>query len=221
MLLGHTCVCAVEIEHYCRKVLLQRQRDGILPKFPIWDDVRTFDGKAWRGHVDIVSSGFPCQKHSVIGKMHGSKGFDGWKDTLRIVGEVWPNFVWLENVTAILTGDFWRVVGDLAILGYDAKWGVFSACSIGAPHTRERLFILAYPSGLRLEAKKSGLAERKETWKSTLPSAATRTEWISRLPEPTILGKPDGLADYMDELAAIGNGQVPAVVKLAWETLSA
>src|SRR5882724_3055746 len=57
ILLGHTCVCAVEIEPYCRKVLLQRQRDGILPKFPIWDDVRTFDGKPWRGLVDVVCGG--------------------------------------------------------------------------------------------------------------------------------------------------------------------
>lgn len=61
ILLGHSCVCAVEIEPYCRKVLLQRQRDGILPKFPIWDDVRTFDGKPWRGKVDVVCGGFPCQ----------------------------------------------------------------------------------------------------------------------------------------------------------------
>lgn len=62
MLLGHTCVCAVEIEPYCRKVLLQRQRDGMLPKFPIWDDVRTFNGKPWRGKVDIICGGFGGEK---------------------------------------------------------------------------------------------------------------------------------------------------------------
>ena len=67
MLLGHTTVCAVEIEPYCRQVLLQRQRDGILPKFPIWDDVCTFDGKTWRGKVDIVAGGFPCQDISSAG----------------------------------------------------------------------------------------------------------------------------------------------------------
>jgi DNA (cytosine-5)-methyltransferase 1 len=61
ILLGHTTVCAVEIEPYPRKVLLQRQRDGILPKFPIWDDVCTFDGKPWRGSVDVICGGFPCQ----------------------------------------------------------------------------------------------------------------------------------------------------------------
>jgi len=67
MLLGHTTVCAVELEPYCRKVLLQRQRDGILPKFPIWDDVTTFDGKPWRGKVDVVAGGFPCQDISSAG----------------------------------------------------------------------------------------------------------------------------------------------------------
>lgn len=74
MLLGHSCVCAVEIEPYCRKVLLQRQRDGILPKFPIWDDVRTFDGRPWRGKIDVVCGGFPCQDISCAGKGAGIGG---------------------------------------------------------------------------------------------------------------------------------------------------
>ena len=74
MLLGHTTVGAVEIEPYCRRVLLQRQRDGILPKFPIWDDVCTFDGKPWRGKVDVVCGGFPCQDISVAGKGTGITG---------------------------------------------------------------------------------------------------------------------------------------------------
>jgi hypothetical protein len=73
ILLGHTPVCAVEIEPYCRKVLLQRQRDGILPKFPIWDDVTTFDGTPWRGKVDVVCGGFPCQDISIAGGGAGRK----------------------------------------------------------------------------------------------------------------------------------------------------
>ena len=74
MLLGHRTVCAVEIEPYCRKVLLQRQRDGILPWFPIWDDVRTFDGKPWRGIADVVCGGFPCQDISIAGHGAGIEG---------------------------------------------------------------------------------------------------------------------------------------------------
>ena len=81
MLLGHTCVCAVEIEPYCRKVLFQRQRDGILPKFPIWDDVRTFDGKPWRGLVDVVCAGSPCQGFSTSGDMLGIE--DSRRNTIK------------------------------------------------------------------------------------------------------------------------------------------
>jgi len=220
MLLGHTCVCAVEIEPYRRKVLLQRQRDGILPKFPIWDDVRTFDGTPWAGLIDVVCSGFPCQRHSDIGKLHGSTGFNGWPDTLRIIGEVFPPVVWLENVPAILAGYFWRVAGDLALLGYDAKWGVFSACSIGAPHTRERLFCMAHPRGLRPQANECGLAQRTEGGQSSFPSATNRAAWLSRLPQPTVPDRPYELARWMDQIGAIGDGQIPQVVRLAWETLS-
>ena len=75
MLLGHKTVCAVEIEPYCREVLLRRQREGILPRFPIWSDVRTFDGKPWKGRVDVVCGGFPCQESAArTRRRSGSKG---------------------------------------------------------------------------------------------------------------------------------------------------
>src|SRR5512135_429230 len=99
ILLGHTTVCAVEIEPYCRKVLLQRQRDGILPWFPIWDDVRTFDGKPWRGLVDVVCGGFPCQGISEVGRRRGlSDERSGlWGEFARVVGEIRPGIVFVEN----------------------------------------------------------------------------------------------------------------------------
>ncbi len=219
VLLGHTTVCAVEIEPYCRKVLLQRQRDGILPKFPIWDDVRTFDGKPWRGLVDVVCSGFPCQRHSDIGKIHGSKGFNGWPDTIRIVREIMPGIVWLENVTAILSGFWGGIAADLSELGYDCRWGVFSACSVGAPHSRERLFCMAHSRSFGLETTQFGLEKCEKRRKPFMPSTADRSTWSSRLPLPSICSISDGLAGYMGEVKSAGNGQVPAVVRLAWETL--
>ena len=146
MLLGHSCVCAVEIEPYCQKVLLQRQRDGILPKFPIWDDVRTFDGKPWRGKVDIVCGGFPCQDISCAGK---GAGIDGersglWSEFARVISEVRPRYVFVENSPMLAVRGLGRVLGDLSESGYDAEWIVMGADDCGAPHRRKRMWILAY-----------------------------------------------------------------------------
>jgi len=145
MLCGHTTVCAVEIEPYCRKVLLQRQRDGILPKFPIWDDVRTFDGKPWRGLVDVVCGGFPCQDISCAGK---GAGIDGersglWVEFARIISEVRPRYVFLENSPAITFRGLGRVLGDLSMLGFDAEWGVVSAENVSSPQERKRFWAFA------------------------------------------------------------------------------
>jgi site-specific DNA-cytosine methylase len=144
-LLGWRTVCAVEIEDYPRRVLLQRQADGILPRFPIWDDVTTFNGKPWRGKIDIVTGGFPCQDISVAGK---GAGLDGersglWKEMARIIGEVRPSYVFVENSPILTSRGLGRVLGDLATMGYDARWGVLGADDAGAPHRRKRIWILA------------------------------------------------------------------------------
>lgn len=146
MLLGHTCVCAVEIEPYCRKVLLQRQRDGMLPKFPIWDDVRTFDGKPWRGKVDIICGGFPCQDISCAGKGAGIEGERSglWSEFARIISEVRPRYAFVENSPMLAVRGLGRVLGDLSKIGYDARWCVMGADDVGAPHIRKRMWILAY-----------------------------------------------------------------------------
>ena len=98
-LLGWRTVCAVEWEPYAASVLVQRQNDGILPPFPIWDDVQTFDGKPWRGIVDVVSGGFPCQDISIAGKGDGLDGQRSsmWQYMARVVSEVRPRFVFVEN----------------------------------------------------------------------------------------------------------------------------
>jgi len=150
ILCGHTTVCAVEIEPYCRKVLLQRQRDGILPRFPIWDDVQTFDGKPWRGHVDIVCGGFPCQDISAAGKGAGIEGSRSsmWKHMARIIGEIRPQYAFVENSPLLVGRGLATVLADLAEMGYDAKWCVLGAVDAGAPHRRDRIWILATDSAL-------------------------------------------------------------------------
>ena len=144
-LLGWRTVCAVEWNPYAAAVLCARQNDGILTPFPIWDDVQTFDGNAWRGRVDVVSGGFPCQDISAAGKGAGIDGARSgmWSHMARIVGEVRPRYVLVENSPMLTSRGLGRVLGDLASLGYDARWGVLGAIDAGAPHKRERIWILA------------------------------------------------------------------------------
>jgi DNA (cytosine-5)-methyltransferase 1 len=256
-LLGWRTVCAVEIEDYPRRVLLSRQRDGILPRFPIWDDVRTFDGNPWRGRVDIVTGGFPCQDISAAGKGAGITGERSglWAEMARIIGEVQPRYALVENSPMLVGRGLGVVLGDLAALGYDARWGVLSAADTGAPHLRERIWIVAANAmfvTLRNEAARNmepqkpkramlrcnGAARkmghpksfgRHETQapgsikRSQLPGAARRPGsairgrwWAS---EPDMGRVANGVANRVDRISAIGNGQVPAVVALAWQIL--
>ena len=147
-LLGHTTVCAVEIEEYPRNTLLQRQRDGLLPWFPIWDDITTFDGTPWRGLVDVVCGGFPCTDISAAGKGAGIEGEHSglWKEMARVVCEVRPKYVYVENSPMLTSRGLGTVLGDLAEMGYDASWGVLGADNAGAPHRRKRIWILAHDS---------------------------------------------------------------------------
>lgn len=249
MLLGHTCVCAVEIEPYCRKVLLQRQRDGILPRFPIWDDVRTFDGKPWRGLVDVVCGGFPCQDISVAGKGKGIEGERSglWAEFARIIGEVQPRYIFVENSPLLTKRGLGRALGDLSEMGYDAEWGVLGADDVGAPHHRKRMWILAHSRyGCRREYYE-GYAERicdkrnckekewecgpVETFRSSegaeiMAFQRTNTTWwefdpanAERAVESGMGRVANGVAHRVDRIKALGNGQVPLVAATAWPML--
>ena len=144
-LLGWRTVCAVEWEAYPASVLCARQNDGLLENFPIWDDVQTFDGKPWRGIVDVVSGGFPCQDISAAGKGAGIEGERSgmWKEMARIIYEVRPKYVYVENSPMLTRRGIGTVLGDLASMGFNAEWGVFSAAQVGAKHKRERIWIVA------------------------------------------------------------------------------
>jgi len=144
LLLGHTPVCAVEIVAKNRELLLQRQRDGVFPRFPVWDDVRAFEGLPWRGVVDVVSGGFPCADISAAGKGAGIDGEQSglWREMARIVREVRPRYVFVENSPMLITRGLGRVLGDLAAIGYDCRWTCLSAADCGAPHKRDRIWIL-------------------------------------------------------------------------------
>jgi DNA (cytosine-5)-methyltransferase 1 len=162
-LLGWRTVCAVEWEPYPASVLCARQNDGFLPPFPIWDDIQTFDGRPWRGIVDVVSGGFPCQDISAAGK---GAGIDGersgmWREMARVVSEVRPRFVFVENSPMLVTRGLERVLGDLTSLGYDTRWTVMGAADVGAPHQRDRIWIRAALSNSNCRNGDGGSEPRK------------------------------------------------------------
>ena len=163
-LLGWRTVCAVEWEQYPASVLCARQNDGILPPFPIWDDVQTFDGKPWKGIVDVVSGGFPCQDISAAGR---GAGIDGerssmWKHMARIIGEVRPRYAFVENSPMLTTRGLGVVLADLSTLGFNAKWGVVSAADVGANHQRERIWIRAEQRNFFSHAEHNGHGRRQQ-----------------------------------------------------------
>ena len=282
-LLGWRTVCYVEWDKYTVEVLKARIRDGYLDDAPIWDDAFTFDGRPWAGCVDIITAGFPCQPFSSAGK--GFAELDprnGWPAVIRILREVRPRYAFLENVTRLLSKPYYRrILGDLAEAGFDCEQDCITAEEMGAPHKRERLWIVAHANlgksklakqswqeiihaewhGIaqqvantdseRLEINKSRKISKElqaierngwhvsnstshelgEQWKSSDAADAggngldhngreakdVRGEWWSVEPE---LGRvANGVANRVDRLRAIGNGQVPAVVEEAWERL--
>jgi DNA (cytosine-5)-methyltransferase 1 len=173
-LLGWRTIAAVEIEDYPRRVLLQRQADGLLPRFPIWDDICTFDGKPWRGRVDVISGGFPCQDISAAGKGDGLDGERSglWTHMARVVSEVRPPFVFVENSPMLTTRGGTRVIADLTQMGYDTTWTVMGAADIGAPHQRDRMWIVARQREFLSHSQHNGDGRGKQQQES--PTQETR-----------------------------------------------
>lgn len=157
-------VCFVEIEAFACEILATRMEDKTMDEAPIWTDLRTFDGKPWRGLVDCITAGYPCQPFSVAGKQ---KGKDDprhlWPDVFRVVQEISPRLCFFENVPGHLRLGFEQVHDDLSSLGYCVKAGLFSAAEVGASHKRERLFILAYRESDRTDGWLSNLQEVQRT----------------------------------------------------------
>lgn len=141
-------VARVERDAYAAAVLVERMGEARLDRCPVWDDVATFDGRPWRGRVDIVAAGFPCQPFSAAGRRAGVDDARWlWPDIARIVADVRPGLVLLENVGQLVAHGLPEVLCSLAGLGFDAEWGLLAASAVGAPHKRERLWIVAWRDG--------------------------------------------------------------------------
>jgi len=236
-LLGWRTVCAVEWNAYAAGVLVARQNDGILTPFPIWDDVQTFDGRPWRGIVDVISGGFPCQDISIAGKGAGITGEKSgmWKQMARIIGEVQPRYVFIENSPMLITRGLDSVLCDIAALGYDAEWGIVSAANCGANHKRERIWIIGHANCDRKptctindetprvpyvgDADSSQCKRIKQPFGGQAENSdISGGSWWEV--EPNVGRVADGVAARVDRLKAIGNGQVPRVAAAAFELLN-
>jgi|WetSurMetagenome_2_1015567.scaffolds.fasta_scaffold46190_2 DNA (cytosine-5)-methyltransferase 1 len=220
-LLGWTCVGYVENNEYCQKVLRQRIADGILDTAPIFGDIRKFisDGYAesYSGMVDVVSGGFPCQDISSAGTGEGIGGGRSglWKEMAAVICVVRPKYIFVENSPFLLVRGFGTVLRDLASMGFDVRWGVLGASGCGGPVERKRIWITG---------------SNKENGATWMGDFETQGEVFKRirgkcpsfwLQAPS--GNPrmvNGVADYMERVCSIGNGQVPIVAASAFKILS-
>lgn len=202
-LLGHNIVCAVERDKFCIEILIQRQNERNLPCFPIWDDICTFDGKPWRGTVDLVSGGFPCQAFSTAARGRNIIEKNIWGEMRRVVREVQPHLVFAENVSekAIL-----QAQDDLLQDGYNSKYIKLSAKDLGADHIRDRYWLLAY-TDYYSQLRFTKYAEAQE-----LPKLCNGV-WETY---PDEFRVPYGVPNRMDRIKSLGNAQVPIVAATAF-----
>jgi len=207
LLLGWKTVCAVELDWYSRCVLTQRQNDGLANIFPIWDDVCTFDGRAWRGIVDVVSGGFPCQAFSTAASGRNNAD-DLWPEMRRVVADVAPRYVFAENISREAIDN---AANDLESMGYEVKCLELSAKDMGADHMRGRCWLLAHSD---VHGKLRSTIDAKV---AVMPGICPRV-WETYPDESRM---DDGLAYRVDRLKATGNGQVPIVAATAWHILQA
>lgn len=243
-LLGWRCMGYVEFNDYCQRVIAARIRDRMLDSAPIYGDVRTFisDGYAesYKGMVDVIAGGFPCQPFSNAGKRRGADDpRNMWPATIECIRTIRPQFAFLENVAALLSsGYFGTILGDLAESGYDARWRILSAAELGAPHQRDRIWIVCNASSqgnnrnntskskrVRLDMEQDSLHQARGhqiKHNAHIPNPLLRENrgvevWNS---EPAIQRMVDGMAYGLDRTHAIGNGQVSAVAAKAWDLLT-
>ena len=212
------CRWQVEIDDYARRVLAKHW-----PDVRRHDDVRTFppdDGTDWR--VDLIAGGFPCQDISSAGKRLGIEGPQSglWSEYARVIGELRPRYALVENVSALLVRGMDRVLGDLAAVGYDAEWEVIPAAAVGAPHLRERMFIVAYSHGQHGGARRprrclgvdEGLRLQVRSLRNGSTGCAGLGDWAT---EPDVVRLVHGLPARLvaQSIRGLGNAVVPQVAE--------
>lgn len=218
---GYETAAFCEVEPYARKILKKHW-----PEIPIYEDIRklTADRLAADGiGIDVICGGFPCQDISTSGHQ---KGIDGeksglWGEMCRLVRELRPQYVIVENVSALLYNGLSRVLGDLAAIGYDAEWHCIPASAVGYDHGRDRIWIVAYPEGSR----RGSILQESELLQETLARCARsadrcrtfycpNTNRLLRETEPGVDRVADGVPDRIHRLRLLGNAVVPGIPEL-------
>lgn len=207
LLLGHRPIGAVERSPARQNMLRARQRDGMLPAFPIFSDVRTFNGRPYRGRAGIVAGGFPCQAYSSAASGRNTAD-DLWPEMRRVVADVAPRYVFAENVQARAID---QAADDLEQMGYQTRALALSAADLGGDHIRPRYWLLAY-------ADSDGELCSPLNAEAPLRSRICPGVWQA---EPDQSRMADGLDSGVDALRATGDGQIPIVAATAWRLLAA
>ena len=204
-----------EQDRFAQSVLLSRMAKSDLPCAPIWDDVRTLRGGMLPGPPDVIYGGFPCQDISVAGDGVGLGGSRSglFFEVIRLICELRPRFVFLENVPAITVRGLDRVLLELTSLGYDCRWTIVSAAEMGAPHLRERWWLLAHSVDHTLRGR-HGTSQGEVLTRRN--GTLNPGRWSA---EPDVGRVAHGVSLRVDRLRGLGNAVVPACAREAFERL--
>jgi len=245
---GMRTVAFCEIEPYCRAILKKHW-----PDVPCYDDVRTLTGERLRADgviPDVICGGFPCQDISTAWVGPGLAGERSglWGDYLRLICEIRPRFIIVENVSALLNRGLDQVLGQLAEVGYDAEWHCIPASAVGAPHIRDRIWIVAHPNSEQHESDcashrreaaeglharmEDSMRVRRDQVEQSEPSRAPGEGAISAAlhasitggrqgwePEPNVGRVADGVPRRVDRLRGLGNAVVPQIPQIIGEAI--
>lgn len=213
----------IEVDKFCQKILRKN-----FPKVPIYSDIRKINWKELP-KVDILTGGFPCQDISIAGKNKGIKGKRSglWGYYIQAIRDIQPRYAIIENVAILAKRGLNTILRDLAKAGYDAEWYCFTASEFGAPHKRERLFIIAYPNKIRrnnsiyfeqdheISSNQEWNTQKDwETWRDLAfrTSKNIRTsKWKDN--HARVCGMDNGIPNWMDRIGSLGNSVVPQIAE--------